>query len=198
LHFGNYTASGVTSNQILTFQRAVADAASIWGSNVTANLGYITNYMNSYAGISTDEFFIFIETSTNIYVNSWYVYSYGNVLATFTGINPSNPYWSYMFLKGQINKSIRFYTVSYLLGQGSGISYSTSLFVTNLLLNQDTGSSCTCYNTQTISATLNSYDGQSWSVICDEGYEVYAQFEPANYQWIYTKGPNCYYMLWAI
>jgi hypothetical protein len=106
LNFGNYTASGVTSNQISVFQQAVTTAGSLYGGNVPANLGYITNYLNLYGGISTDEFFVFIETS-NLYTNDWYVYSYGNVLATFTGINPYAPSWSYMFLKGQVNKSTR-------------------------------------------------------------------------------------------
>jgi hypothetical protein len=50
LKFGNYTGSGVTSNHIINFKKAVVDATSVWGGNIAKNLDYITNYMNSYGG----------------------------------------------------------------------------------------------------------------------------------------------------
>jgi len=49
-----------------------------------------------------------------------------------------------------------------------------------------------------ITDVLNSYDGQGWSAICGSFSDAHAQLDAKNSQWIYTKGPNCYFLLWVI
>jgi len=195
LKFGTFTGPGVTQAQVTAFKKAATDASSVWGGDVTKNLDYITNYMNSYGGNPGDEFFVFIQTTTVAF--GWSVWSYGSDVATFTGINPTYPAWSYMFLKGGINKSTPPYTVVEKIGAGAGVTSSTSAFVADVLQSEDTGSFCGC-NVNGIESRMVAYDGQMWSVICDDSNDVHAQTEPKNDQWIYTKGNNCYYFLWVI
>jgi len=109
LKFENSTGPGITLDQIIAFKKAVTDVSSVWGGNITKNLDYITNYMNSYGGDLGDEFFVFIQTDS--YANNWEIYSYDWVFATFSGINSYYPSWSYMVVLGGIKKSSRYYTI---------------------------------------------------------------------------------------
>jgi hypothetical protein len=195
LKFGTFIGPGVSDAQGRVFAKAVVDASSVWGGDVAKNLEFITNYMNSYGGSPGDEYFVFIQTKA-IYFG-WSVWSYGSDVATYAGVNPLYPSWSYMFLKGGINKSNPPYSVVEDIATGSGVDASTESFIKDVLTSEDTGDFCAC-NVNGIENRLVSYDGQMWSVICDDAKDVHARLEPNNQQWIYAKGNNCYYFLWVI
>lgn len=192
LKFGSFIGPGVTQSLSNAFIKAANDAYSVWGGNVTGNLKYISNYINSYGGNPGDEFFVFMQATTVVF--GWSVWSYGSVVATYTGIVPAQPGWSYMFLKGNINTPSPSYSIVEGEGVGDGVDKDTETFIRNLLKSEDDGS---C-NVNNIESKVLNYDQQLWSVICDDSKDVHAIAEPTDAQWIYAQGNNNWFLLWVI
>jgi len=77
--------------------------------------------MNNAIGGYNENYDVFIQ-EFNYTKSNWMVYSVnGCNVATFKGINPNNPSWSYMFIRDLVYKTSPY---SYLkfLGKGSGIN----------------------------------------------------------------------------
>lgn len=56
----------------------------------------------------------------------------------------------------------------------------------------DYGETCQCYpNYQDVYEPLEKYDGQKWTVFCDDRFDMYARIDPKNDQWMFARARSC-------
>jgi len=118
-------------------------------------------------------------------------------LASFKGINPQYPNWSYLFAKTVVSSTTPFSFVSFI-AKGDGINAQLETFIYQAIKTYEPNRTCNCSGTASIQNRMNQYDNQRWNVICDDSYDVAAYFYSLNQQWMYVRPQNCYYLLFVL
>ncbi len=198
LKFGNYTAPGVTADQITAFKNFANSASSFYKDDVAANAQYIKEQMDSQFGDAVTNFFVIIQTQNVRF--SWLVWiTSENCVANLAGINRINPDWSYMFLKFFAPTTSPDYAFITPISKGSGVDADDEAFIADVINTYESGNVCTCndYETQNIGYGLINGQGIPWSTICDAAGITYAHVYTVGGMWISTKPKNCYYTFYV-
>jgi hypothetical protein len=166
--FGNRTGASFGAAQLSSLINFINSASTFYRDNVEQNLRYIQNQMTTAYGGSSNLYGVILQSnSTYTYTNlAVYTANAGENYATLApGVNNIYPKWSYLVYSIYVQSYLTFDYISYW-SQGSGVSASTGDVIKNVIYKYDGTSTCTCGNTYSIATALNSYDGQSWNVVC--------------------------------
>jgi len=174
------------------------NASKYWGNDIQRNLDYISVIVNKALGSDNENYAFFIQEYKDI-ISDWIIYSVGGCnVATFKGINPNYPNWSYMFFRYKL-KNPYYYVYYFSLGRGSGVTDYYASFITKTVTDLETASVCDCSKTHLIWNTVMQISIQTdWSLICDSESNLNAYLMINSYQWLYIKPKLCSYFFFAL
>jgi hypothetical protein len=200
LRFDNFSGPGIHPKQITQFTIFAKEASSLFQTNVSAHANYIKENMDNEFGNAQENFFVMIQTGrTN---SSYYVWiTDKKVYASLSGINPSQPDWSYLFVKINAPRTVSGYVFIEHGQIGMGITPAIDDYISRTIdrFEPYKAGPCECRQEAILSIgnALNMGLNQAWSSICGRPEVSHSLAYTVNGLWINKQRNNCEYTFYV-